>query len=213
MLSHSRQLSLNQHESPSNALRLFGDYLHGMVDMPPRAWQDLKNISAVRRYSRRHFLVREGETFGQEVFILEGILRAFTLDEEGFERTTAFYQPHQFMGISTLRNQAGLSAATYQSLTDSILVYVNSDGLRSLLDTRPALVELAAFVKQQEIERLKKRDSCLMQPSGLEKYKKFRVQYPKLEDEIPHYTIASYLGITPVSLSRARKKMGIRPSH
>jgi CRP-like cAMP-binding protein len=164
-------------------------------------------ISKPSQVYKKNALVNEGNAFNKEVFIVEGVVRAYTLDEAGHERTTAFYQAYDFMNINTLRNQDGYTISTYQVILDSVVIIIEADKFRNLLDKYPVLMKLASLIKNHEVDRLKNRDDCLLQVAGIEKYLKFKEHYPGIEDKIPHYYIASYLGISPVSLSRARKKI------
>jgi CRP-like cAMP-binding protein len=54
-----------------------------------------------------------------------------------------------------------------------------------------------------------KRESDFLRKNGTQRYMDFIIEYPLLEKRIPHYYIASYLGLTPVSLSRIRKKLNL----
>jgi len=59
-------------------------------------------------------------------------------------------------------------------------------------------------VMMQDAYKRAEREKILLTASGIEKLEWFRKSYPNLENEIPHYYIASFLGMTPTSLSRLR---------
>ncbi len=184
-------------------------HLKRKANLPGQLWSELDQIGYLIQLPKKGILVNEGEVFNQEVFIAEGVMRAYTLDEQGTERTTAFYQVGDFMSTSTLRSQAGRSISIYQAIVDTVVITMDTDHFRRLLDQHPELMALAKLVKEQEIDRLKRRDDTLLQQTSVDKVLKFRDHYPNLEQHIPHYYIASYLGITPVSLSRVRKKLDV----
>jgi CRP-like cAMP-binding protein len=62
------------------------------------------------------------------------------------------------------------------------------------------------YVETLFIEK-EKRERRLLSEDAATRYLSFQKDYPGLEDKIPQYQIASYLGITPVALSRIRKKL------
>ena len=88
-------------------MRVFENCIKSHVDLSQQAWHDLEMISKPSQVYKKDVLVNEGRAFNKEVFIVKGVVRAYTLDKEGNERTTAFYQARDFMNISTLRNQDG----------------------------------------------------------------------------------------------------------
>jgi hypothetical protein len=83
----------------------------------------------------------------------------------------------------------------------------DSKQLKDLLSENKKLVEIGKAIKERELTRLMNRDDCLMQVKAIDKYLKFINFYPNLERQISQRYIASYLGITPVSLSRLKKSM------
>ncbi len=191
----------------SHYMESFKEYLEKNVNLSRQIWHDLQGISAVNKHQKKEFIVKEGETFNKEIFISQGIIRAYKTGVDGNELTTAFYQKNDFMNISSLRNQEHRSISTYQALTISAIIVVDADDFKKLINVYPELMKLAKLVKEREVERLKIRDNCIMQVSGADKYVEFRTKYPDIEEKIPHYYIASYLGISPVTLSRIRKKL------
>jgi len=153
---------------------------------------------------KNEIFINQGSAVNTEMFLSDGIIRAYFVDDQGNEKSTAFYQGEAFISTSALRSKNSYSIYTYQALTDISIYTINSKIFSELINKYPELMKAAKYVKEKETERLNRRDECLMQVSALEKYRNFIEYYPKIENIIPHYYIASYLGITPVTLSRIR---------
>ena len=176
------------------------------MNLAQACWDDLCSIIIPGSFRKNEYLLKQGFHSYQEVFIEDGVVWAFLTDEQANEKGTGFYRENEFISTSALRSKNGCSIYTYQALTDTKVLTFSSEKFVRLLAKYPDLIKLAKHVKEREIDRLSKRDDCLIQASAFEKYLKFTEYYPELEFQIPLYYIASFLGITPVTLSRIRSK-------
>lgn len=182
------------------------DYVKKLTKIPQNVLYELIDISVEKKISAGEVLIRGNDKSNKEIFIKKGIIKAYFIDEAGNEKVVAFYKGESFIGTNSLRTQKGLSIYTYQCLTDAEYTEIDSDLFHKLVKKYPILLTLAVIVKNMEVERQNKREICIMGNSGEEKYNNFLKFHSDLVDSIPHYNIASYLGITPVTLSRVRKK-------
>lgn len=181
-------------------------YINAILHVSTDEWQEIEACAVHRTLKKGEILVQKNARFNQEVFVESGILRAFLVDEEGNEKSTGFFLEREFMGMSTLRTKNGCSIYDYQALSPASVVLLDATKFRSVLGKSPKLTALGRLLKEKEKDRLLARDECLLQMKGIDKYQKFSTCYPGLEDLISHQHIASYLGITHISLSRIRKK-------
>jgi CRP-like cAMP-binding protein len=188
-------------------MKRFKQHLESLIKVSDKTWDDLQAISELKQLHKNDFLIFEGEKFEKEVFIINGIIRSLKTDINGNEFTTAFFHKNNFMSISSLRNKKGGSISAYQSLTKTSIIIFDAIEFRKLVNKDSELMQLAKNVKENEIKRMEIRDNCIMQISGIDKYISFKREYPFIEEQIPHYYIASYLAISPVTLSRIRKKL------
>lgn len=173
-------------------------------------WQEIAECCTARELQKGEVFIDKGAKCNHEVYISAGVVRAFLIDEDGNEKTTAFFKANEFLSTSAHRtNRSGCSLYTYQAVSNAQLVFLNSEMFSKLYLKHDKLKKLVADVKEREVLRINNRDEILLQVRAEEKYKKFREYMPNLEFEIAHHYIASFMGITPVSLSRIRKKMGI----
>lgn len=161
----------------------------------------------MRKLKKEEDLVKQDSIFNKEVFIEEGIMRACIIDDEGNEKSVAFFQAGEFMSTSTLRTKNGRSIHHYQAMCKTNVLLFEPQELRTFLSKNNALSAIGKAIKENEIERMNNRDKCLLQVKARNKYLNFLKYYPNLEMSISQKHIASYLGITSVSLSRIKSDL------
>jgi len=172
-----------------------------------KEWSAITTLASVINLKKDELIFRKGERSNKEVFLENGIVRAFIVDEDGNEKSTAFFQQGEFMSTQSLRTLGGVSRYSYQALCPTKLLFFDSKQLKDVLSETQKLIALGKNIKERELIRLDNRDDCLMQARAADRYMKFVTFYPRLEGQISQRYIASYLGITPVSLSRLKKTM------
>ena len=169
-------------------------------------WSSITNIGTTIHLKKDEIILRKGDKSNKEFFLEHGIVRGFIIDEVDNEKSTSFFEEGEFMSTHSLRTQKGVSLYNYQALCRTKLLVFDSKQLKNLLSETKKLSEIGKAIKERELTRLMNRDDCLMQVKALEKYHKFIKFYPNLERQISQRYIASYLGITAVSLSRLKNR-------
>ncbi|MEL6589948.1 MAG: Crp/Fnr family transcriptional regulator [Bacteroidota bacterium] len=151
-----------------------------------------------------HFLAL-GQVCDRIAFLTKGILRAyFPLGER--EVTTYFnFLPRNpiVAGFSSLiRQQASQEAL--QALQDCELLYLSYSDLQQLYRQSHSFERLGRLMMEQNYLASVQRIQSFQTQSASERYQHLLQKYPNLLNQVPHHYIASYLGITPESLSRIR---------
>ena len=167
----------------------------------------IANIASTVTLKKDELIISKGDRNEKDFFVESGIIRAFLIDEEGNEKSTAFFQEGEFMSTNTLRTKNGISIYNYQALNNAKILVFDSKKLKNFLSASKKLIELGKQIKERESARVNNRDECLIQVNATDKYLKFIQFYPFLEAKVSQRYIASFLGITPVSLSRLKKLM------
>jgi CRP/FNR family transcriptional regulator, anaerobic regulatory protein len=160
-----------------------------------------------RRIKKRQFLLHEGEVAKYLTFVNSGCLRSYTIDHLGNEHIIQFAVSDWWIA-DVSSSLSGLPA------TFNIDALQNSDVLLIEISKREEL--LVAVSKMERFFRIlmeanyiatHKRINDSLSISAEERYLNFIKSYPNLLEQIPQNQIASYLGITPQSLSRIRKEL------
>ncbi len=142
-----------------------------------------------------------------EYFLLDGICRSFLINPEGEDITISFYKEKQILSPYVTRTSRGFSLMNYEALTELELAFINADHFQNLMIDHLDIREMGNNVLQMELLRKVRKEIGLASMTAKERLLEFRKDFPMLENLIPHPLIASYLGITNISLSRLRREL------
>lgn len=138
-------------------------------------------------------------------FMCQGVLRAYVPDAEGNENNLFFIMENDFIAGNLTPGMKCLF--TVQDLTNSSLLIASYQTYSAIVEQNSILATFHEYVLQGIHHKVKGRISKGFYGNSTKKYEAFLEDYPGLLNRIPHYYIASYLGITPTQLSRIRKKI------
>ena len=169
----------------------------------------LKNIFKPKLLRKDTFFLQEGEKSTEIGVVVKGVFRSYYIDKAGKDTTKYFYKEGGVLFSYVAHLSQKESMYYIQALEDSeIIVAQISDfekiveGNYELLLFYKKMIDSVLIMKEEHAISFKALDST-------ERYKQFLNAYPGLEKRIKQYHIASYLGMTPVSLSRLRKNFNI----
>jgi len=180
--------------------------LNGISPVSREAWADLRSLFKPQALKRNEYLVREGEMVNSCYFLLDGVVRVF-FNKEGNEYNKTFFIPGMFPTPLTALLSNASSALSFQALIPSLLVRFSYLGFRQLFKDHRCLESLMLRIMEQEWINKERHDIQMVTNDATANYLIFREEYPELEHQIPQYHIASYLGITPIQLSRIRAQL------
>lgn len=140
-------------------------------------------------------------------YVREGIMRSYTLSKEGEEVTKYFVRKNQFlMDLESYYNNTPCES-NMQAVIDSKLLYINRSKWNKLSEEVPQLYILTKSLTEAGLLNKIKDNDFLNYGTANDKYLEFIKRYPDLALHVPQQHIASYLKITPQSLSRIRKNL------
>ncbi|TVZ60151.1 CRP-like cAMP-binding protein [Flavobacteriaceae bacterium MAR_2010_105] len=156
---------------------------------------------------KKQYLLQKGEHSNHMRFIADGCLKLYSLDDSGKEHILQF--GIQGWWMNDLYAYLTQKPATYhiQAITDSTVLQIHRHRLDELFDQIHKLDRFFRIKTQNGYVTLQERTIHSMSQSAEERYSNFVKRYRVMEQEIPQYMIASYLGITPEHLSAIRKHM------
>lgn len=140
-------------------------------------------------------------------WLRQGVVRMYYLDSEGQEHNKRFFLAGDFFWpvTSSLRTQAvGFAMEAIAPVTGQ---YWRFNELRSAFDNNEEWLEFNQLWMERLLEAKLTREREWLQLSASERYLQLLHQQPELVEQTPAHHIASYLGITPVSLSRLKKSL------
>ena len=149
----------------------------------------------------------EGKENHYEYILISGVLHRYNVSDRGDTVTTGFYMPKSVITLHFARTFSGKSIFSLQCLTDVVLAQLLVTDLDRLRYINEECNEFGQQVVRTELARTFYNEVALRSFNAKERLLILRKQFPNLENLIPHTVIASYLGITNVSLSRLRNEL------
>ena len=167
----------------------------------------VKNYFVPRKIRKKQFLLNEGEVCTYIGFVNSGCMREYTIDNKGNEHIIQFAIEDWW--VSDLNSFLSGEPAEYNidALQDSEILLLEKSARDKLLDECPKMERFFRILIESNHVANHRRITDSLSTSAEEKYLKFIKTYPKLFELVSQNQIASYLGITPQSLSRIRKEL------
>lgn len=183
------------------------DSMRQATDIPSeeQAWLR-QRLTPISLKKHEHFL-SAGEIPRRIGFNLKGLLRLYYIDREGNEVNKHFCTEHTMAISYSAFLQQEASNIFIQALEETDLLVLGHDTYLELLDRHPCWQKAARRLADMLYILKEKREYELLMHSAQERYLLFRKDYPALEQRLNQYQIASYLGVTPESLSRIRANL------
>lgn len=149
-------------------------------------------------------LVNAGSKYKRIVFVVEGILRVYIVDNKGEEVVKNFIEPNSFFaGIESIeKNQPALISVS--AVTDCCLLILSKSDSDALVSQLPQWEYLIKAGAMQAMNDMIRKQNFLRIGDSSEQYQFFVKNFPLLAQQVPLKYIASYLRITQSSLSRIR---------
>ncbi|MEZ2440748.1 Crp/Fnr family transcriptional regulator [Chitinophaga sp. RCC_12] len=162
------------------------------------------------RTRRRQFLLREGDVCRYEFFVLKGCCRQYEKDATGKENVLQFSVEGWWITDLDSMLSGRPSQFNIDVLEGGEVLRITRQQLEQLFNDIPAVERYYRIISQRGYIALQRRILSLQKPAT-ERYRGFVSCYPFLETRLPQHQVAAYLGITPESLSRLRRKIAKEP--
>ena len=150
-------------------------------------------------------IVEKGKRNDHEYFLLEGVVRSFLMNSDGELITLLFFEEASVLSPHVTRTSESRSLINMEALSDCSLARIDAAAFEKLIEVNLEIREFANTILRMELMRKINKEIRLISYTGKQRLSQFRKDYKMLENSVPHGMIASYLGITNVSLSRLRK--------
>jgi CRP-like cAMP-binding protein len=167
----------------------------------------IRSHLTIRDVPKNYPLVDLGAVARETFFINKGCLRFYYLTEAGHEITGFIFQENMFAGSHESFFSQVPSVQVLETLEDSELIVLSYKGLQELFETVPRMNEFVRKLLEQRMAYAQKVVASLIMHKPEERYTSMLELHPELVNRIPQQVLATYLGITPVSLSRIRKRI------
>lgn len=186
---------------------LYFQSFNSKVPLTEQEQAQIKSYLTPKKLRKKQYLLQEGDVAKTVAFVEKGVLRSYSLDENGDEYIVQFALEGWF--ISDLYSFLTGEPATYNidAIEDAELVLINKSANDELLRTMPKFETFNRLLITNAYLALQRRLTSIISQPTEERYKAFQALYPHIVQRVPQHMIASYMGLTPESLSRIRKRI------
>ena len=182
------------------------EQLHKLVfaihALKPEEWEAFQQIWQPVCYKRKTVLTAAGEVERHLYFVLDGVQRAFFLDDDHPEATIVFTYAGSFSGVADSFLTETPSKYFFETLTTSSMLRTTFRQVNALMDQYHGIERLIRLAVSHSLRGVLERQTELISFSAEEKFRKLLHRSPHVLQMIPHKYLASYLGIDPSTFSK-----------
>jgi CRP-like cAMP-binding protein len=180
--------------------------IRNIVSLPAAEENKLLDICSTATIKKGESYIQAGQVPKKFAFIYEGLFRYLYRDAKGNEYTKNFISENNFILAYSAMIQQTPSKMYIEALENSVVYEIDYSDWLTLKNNHPgwnifliALLEKAFMIKEN-------RERELLLLDAEKRYEIFKKEFPTLESRVKQHLIASYLGISPVSLSRIKNR-------
>jgi CRP-like cAMP-binding protein len=168
----------------------------------------LSNAQNVK-FRKKDILLEENQVCRYLYFVKEGVIRSYVTDKEGKEFTKSFfYAQKQDFATSFPSFMAQKPSILFlEAVTDTEVLAWHHSYIHEKLNSDFRFFRFFRHCTDLLYLRFEQKDICMLRSTPEERYLTFKEEYPELISSVPLHYIATYLGITPETLSRIRKRV------
>jgi CRP-like cAMP-binding protein len=170
----------------------------------------ISSIAKLRVIRRGEHFVQQGELCYDAMMVVKGLFRHYTIDENGKEKTLMFDAERKFTGCFDTIMLNKPSTENIIALENSIIIKMDTRAAEKISSDNIRLLKVQLEAYKQVVITNVEHGKLLTILSPDERYTFFCETHRNLEQRIQQKHLASYLGITPTSLSRIRARLSNR---
>lgn len=193
--------------SPFGVLRA---YLQARASFTDDELAFLETMFLPARLGAGEFLQRAGEVARHAAFVASGCLRSYVIDAKGKEHIVQFAPETWWLSDTVSLTSGAPSEYFIDAIEDSELLLLDIASQQRLLQEVPAYAVSFGAGVQRHAAAKDRRIATALSASAEARYLEFMSTYPSIALRVPQFMVASYLGISPETLSRIRKTLATR---
>lgn len=202
--------------NPENLMNLPYMYQRFFLQLKEVAAFTEEDLAQIRTYlkpkklRRRQYLLQEGEICRNIAFVEKGALRSYSVDDRGSEHIIQFALEGWLISdlFSFLTDEP--SPYNIEAIEDCELVLISKAAHEELLKKIPRYQTYIRIQITGAYISMQRRLNAIISQSLEERYEGFAAHYPEIFQRVPQHMIASYMGLSPETLSRVRKRLATR---
>ncbi len=192
---------------------VFFTHIEEKIMLQPAEKTLIKTFFAPKKIRRKQYLLQEGNECKHMVFVEKGLLRSYNVDEKGNEHMIHFAWEGWWMADTLSFLSGEPSTYNIDAIENSELLMITLDGFEEMVDQVPVMERYFRKLFQMNIISKERRLINSLSFTAEEKFVRLMDASPEMIQRIPQQLVASYLGITPETLSRIRKNLNRRAAN
>lgn len=193
-----------------NAFDVLRNYLDARAAFGPGDFDLIRSVFLFKRLSAGEFLQRAGDITRHAAFVASGCLRNYVIDSKGKEHIVQFAPETWWLADATSLNHGTPSTFFIDAIEDSALLLIDASSHQMLVDRVAGYAAAFRTGLQRHAAAKDQRIVSTLSASAEERYLEFMRVYPSIALRVPQSMLASYLGVTPETVSRIRKNLSRR---
>lgn len=191
----------------------FKEFITKMIDIDENEWSEITKILKKVTFKKGDIINKEGDIFKNILFVNSGIIRSYLIDNNGRDFT---WHIHYSGDKATMKNLFVVDYASFTNqepsklffevIENTELIAISYNSLERLYNSAEKWQKLGKIMADTAYYFTHHRTLSLLTETAEVRYERLLKENPTLLQQVPQYYIASYLGITPQSLSRIRKE-------
>jgi CRP-like cAMP-binding protein len=182
------------------------NYMKRFTEIPDSELTSIAEDVDLQSFKKGTILLHQGDIPEKCYFVLKGCIRQYSVDEEGRENTFNFYTEEQFIAIFNHHSEDKTSRYSLGCLEDCVLVVGELSPDQGAYDANPAMEAMIRKMIEANVGEVNDSFARFVASKPEDRFKVLLQNRPDLIDRVPQHQLASYLGITPESLSRIKKR-------
>jgi len=166
-----------------------------------------KGLFIPKKLRKRQYILQQDDICKNLIFVEKGLLRSYSVDKKGSEHILQFAPEGWWIADIFSFFTGENSAYNIDAIEDSELLLITNSAIEQLYERVPKFERYFRILTQNNMVAMQKRLTSELSSSAEEKYLKLISAYPNIVARVPQHMIASYLGLTPETLSRIRKRI------
>ncbi len=190
-------------------INIINSIISETLPISQKSIDEFTDLITIKTFSKGTHFIQKNKTNNLEYFLLSGICRSYVPNYNGDLISISFFQEKSVITPHVIRTTDQKSSLDFETLTDCEIATVNATDLLDLMIKNIEIRTFANTVLQRELILKVNKEISMASFNGKNRILELRRVYPNLENFIPHEMIASYLGLTTISLSRLRKEISL----
>ncbi|MCM3633475.1 MULTISPECIES: Crp/Fnr family transcriptional regulator [Paenibacillus] len=185
---------------------IFYKYLTELTSLNKDEQQAIVDEIYIEEFKKGTVLFQQGDSPTACYFVLKGCVRQYSIDVEGREVTSNFYTEEQAIAVFDHKPDK-ISNYTFICVEDSVMVVGDLNTEKDMYNKHPQLESMTRKMIEADFAKIQEEFAAFIAASPEERFRLLQLKRPTLIDRVPQHQLASYLGMTPESLSRIKKRI------